>query len=97
MSSPIDLDFDNDLNSTVVDPNEPVAPTTGVYGGLFQPLFGTLTAEDQQEIWIQFLKSNSLSLTNPPPVDAQTQAKFTTYAVGRIYSSLENSVTTKVL
>ena len=89
MTSPIDLDFDGDIGSTSVNPLEPQAPTSGVYGSAFQSLFGTLSAEDQQEVWVYFLQSKNL--TDPPPTDPATQALFQSYA-SDVYKYLEQKI-----
>lgn len=88
MASPIDLDFDNDVGAGI-NPLKPLPPTSGVYGGLFQPLFGTMSQEDQQEVWNYFL--TSYHLTDPPPQDAATQALFQKYA-SDVYTYLETQI-----
>ncbi len=87
--TPIDLDFDNDLGATSINPNEPLGPAAGVWGSIFQPLFGTLTAEDQQEVWVRFLAINGL--TDPPPSDVGTQNHFLSYA-SDVYKYLINKI-----
>lgn len=77
------------LNASTLNPSEPAAPTTGTYGNLFQPLFGTLSAPEQQAIWADFLQVNSLP--NPPPEDTTTQGLFTTYAQ-EAYTYIENAI-----
>ncbi|MCE5294285.1 MAG: hypothetical protein LLF94_06690 [Chlamydiales bacterium] len=88
MTSPIDLDFDGDTGGAV-NPLEPQAPSSGVYGATFQSLFGTLSAEDQQEVWVYFLQSKNL--TDPPATDAATQALFQSYA-SDVYKFLEQKI-----
>ena len=86
--SPIDFDFDNNVGAAI-NPGQPLGPTSGVWGSVFQPLFGTLTAEDQQEIWVRFLAKNGL--TDPPPTDIGAQNHFLAYA-SDVYRYLQNRI-----
>lgn len=68
-----------DPNATV-NPDFPIAPTSGIYGTLFQSFYGTLSDGVQQEIWVGFLNENGLSLAQPVPTDALTVNNFLGYA-----------------
>lgn len=48
------------------------------YGTLFQPLFGTMSIEDQLEVWNYFLYKNNLN--NPPPTNQETKDIFNKHA-----------------
>lgn len=78
MGSPIDLDFNGQVGSAPLTDDFP-PPTSGVYSGTFQTLFGGLSSQDQQKIWSYFLFKNNL--TDPPPTDPDTQAIFNQYVV----------------
>lgn len=88
MSTPIDLNFDGVI-ATQVDLSKPQAPTSGVYGALFQPLFGGLSPENQQEVWNYFLYKNNLQ--DPPPTTQQTQDIFKNYAID-VYKFLQRKI-----
>ncbi len=67
----------------------PTVPSGGFWGNLFQPLFGTLSPQQQLAVWAYFLQSNNL--TDPPPADAATQDLFTQYATN-IYTNIEHFI-----
>ncbi len=88
MTSPIDFNYDGKIQTTV-DLNKPPAPTAGAYGTLFQPIFGTLSQEYQQEIWNYYLYLNTFS--DPPPADPKNLENFLGFASG-IYKRLQENI-----
>lgn len=77
-TSPIDQAI---LQATVINPYQPLAPTDGIYGPLFQQAFGQFSPAEQQAIWVTFLQSNNLlhsinGIVQSIPTDVATVTLF---------------------
>jgi len=60
-----------------------------VYGDMLAAFFSTYTEAKRQQIWVNFLEQNNL--TDPPPVNVDTQKLFLNYVQG-VFDSLHNTI-----